>query len=48
MKKTQKTENDRLMQKAAKEALENTEVHEDNDAEYYRQEVGEEPDQGDL
>lgn len=46
MQKKAKTENDILMQKAVKESMEGTEMQDDDDVEYYRQEVGEEPDKG--
>ncbi|XP_071554789.1 protein Peter pan [Temnothorax nylanderi] len=39
-----KKENDMLLQKIAKESAETNEVEEDDDAQYYREEVGEEPD----
>ncbi|XP_011689791.1 PREDICTED: protein Peter pan [Wasmannia auropunctata] len=39
-----KRENDMLMQKIAKESTEKSEMEEDDDAQYYREEVGEEPD----
>lgn len=35
-----------LLQKIAKESAENNEPEEDDDAQYYRDEVGEEPDEG--
>lgn len=41
-----KKESDVLMQKYAKEAYETTKPNDDDDAEYYRKEVGEEPDRG--
>lgn len=40
-----KKENDMLLQKFAKESTERSEL-EDDDAQYYREEVGEEPDKG--
>ncbi|KYM92883.1 Suppressor of SWI4 1 like protein [Atta colombica] len=39
-----KRENDMLLQKIAKESTEKSELEEDDDAQYYREEVGEEPD----
>ncbi|XP_071644073.1 protein Peter pan [Temnothorax longispinosus] len=39
-----KKENDMLLQKIAKESAEKNQVEEDDDAQYYREEVGEEPD----
>lgn len=39
-----KRENDVLLQKIAKESTEKSELEEDDDAQYYREEVGEEPD----
>lgn len=41
-----KKESDILLQKLAKESVEKSEVEEDDDAQYYREEVGEEPDKG--
>lgn len=41
-----KKESDVLLQKIAKESAENNELEEDDDAQYYRDEVGEEPDEG--
>lgn len=41
-----KRERDMLLQKFAKESEEKTEIEEDDDAQYYREEVGEEPDKG--
>lgn len=41
-----KKENDVLLQKFAKESVEKSELEEDDDAQYYREEVGEEPDKG--
>lgn len=41
-----KLETDIIMQKAAKESNAETAIAEDDDREYYRQEVGEEPDKG--
>jgi len=35
-----------LLQKIAKESTEKSELEEDDDAQYYREEVGEEPDKG--
>ncbi|KYN37074.1 Suppressor of SWI4 1 like protein [Trachymyrmex septentrionalis] len=40
-----KRENDMLLQKIAKESTEKSELEEDDDAQYYREEVGEEPDE---
>ncbi|KYQ46665.1 Suppressor of SWI4 1 like protein, partial [Trachymyrmex zeteki] len=39
-----KRENDMLLQKIAKESIEKSKLEEDDDAQYYREEVGEEPD----
>lgn len=44
--KRQRSENDILMQKAVREANEGNQVEEDDDAQYYRDEVGQEPDKG--
>lgn len=41
-----KRESDMLLQKIAKESTEKSELEEDDDAQYYREEVGEEPDKG--
>lgn len=41
-----KTETDILMSKASKEAYNETRMEDDDDAEYFRKEVGEEPDRG--
>lgn len=41
-----KSETDIIMQKASKDANEEAPAEDDDDAEYYRQEVGEEPDKG--
>lgn len=46
LKGIQKKENDMLLQKIAKESAEKSELKEDDDAQYYREEVGEEPDKG--
>lgn len=43
-----KLETDIIMQKAARESNAETAVAEDDDREYYRQEVGEEPDKGKI
>lgn len=40
-----KTESELLMRKIAKESVEETKIEEDDDAQYYREEVGEEPDE---
>ncbi|XP_003705406.1 brix domain-containing protein peter pan [Megachile rotundata] len=40
-----KKESELLMQKIAKESVEETKIEEDDDAQYYREEVGEEPDE---
>lgn len=42
----QKSESDVLMQKAAKESYEGNLVEDDDDAQYFRDEVGQEPDKG--
>ncbi|XP_046488057.1 protein Peter pan [Neodiprion pinetum] len=42
--KKQRSESDVLMHKAAKESYEDNQVEEDDDAQYYREEVGQEPD----
>lgn len=47
MQKKGKTESDRLMKQAAAESNRETQLEDDDDAEYYRQEVGEEPEKGD-
>lgn len=41
-----RTESDRLMRRAAREANEDVQMEDDDDVEYYRQEVGEEPAKG--
>lgn len=43
-----KKESDVLLQKIAKESVEKSEFEEDDDAQYYREEVGEEPDKGTI
>lgn len=41
-----KKESDVLLRKIAKESVQENQVQEDDDAQYYREEVGEEPDKG--
>lgn len=41
-----KRESDMLLQRIAKESTEKSELEQDDDAQYYREEVGEEPDKG--
>lgn len=43
-----KKESEILLQKIAKESVEENNIEEDDDAQYYRDEIGEEPDEGNF